>query len=482
MILLINPPHPPGYISNKDTMGGFGQIYEDSFAKTLPPLDLYYIGAVLRKNEIDVKIFDCGPFSLTIDDLISTIKTDLPRIVGVRISTPTYDWDLSVIQQIKNECNVQIVVFGPHATLFEQEIISNKSIDMVILGEPEYAFHDLAKKQKENIEGLVYKENGVIFRKTKVRVIDDLDGLPFPAWDMIPADSFSLGRYANYQQPFFTILTSRGCPYGCKYCPYPIAQGKKWRARSADNVVAEIQYLIDRFGMRGLLFRDPEFSADNSRVKAICEQILEKKLSFSWRCETRIDTVNEELLTLMARAGCVGINFGIESVTDKVLEGVGRKKIAPKDIFEQVNTCKRLGIDTFCFFIIGLPDDDAETILDNIHFALTLNPTAAQFAVFTPYFGTEMRLWYEEHGFIVQRDVESMTSYRSTVRTEKLTQSELQKFRDMASKMWELNVKTRNEFELKEKYEELNRLKSTSWYKISFACRSIIRQITSFVC
>jgi anaerobic magnesium-protoporphyrin IX monomethyl ester cyclase len=482
MILLLNPPHPPGCTSNKDTMGGFGQIYDDPLVATLPPLDLYYIGAVLRKNNIAAKILDCGPLSLTIEDLLAAIKTDLPRIVGVRISTPTYEWDLGIIQKIKSECNVQIVVFGPHATMFEQKIISNQSVDMVILGEPEYAFYDLAKKQKENIEGLVYKENGVIFRNTKVRIIDDLDELPFPAWDMIPVDSFSLGRYANGQQPFFTILASRGCPYGCKYCPYPIAQGKKWRARSADNVVAEIQYLIDGFGMRGLLFRDPEFTADNSRVKAICEQILEKKLSFSWRCETRIDTVNEELLTLMARAGCVGINFGVESVTDKVLEGVGRKKIAPKDILEQVGTCKRLGIDTFCFFIIGLPDDDAETILDNIHFALALNPTAAQFTVFTPYFGTELGRWYEEHGLIEQRDLDAMTSYRSMVRTEKLTQSELQKFRDMASEMWELNVKTRNFSKLKQKAEELDYLKSRSWYKISFACRRIIRQITSFVC
>jgi len=482
MIFLINPPHPPGCISNKDTMGGFGQIYDDPLAATLPPLDLYYIGAVLRKNNIDAKIFDCAPFSLSTDDLLAAIKTDLPRIVGVRTSTPTYEWDLGIIQQIKSECDVQIVVFGPHATLFEKVIISNQFIDMVILGEPEYAFYDLAKKQKENILGLVYKDNGVAFGNTSVRVIEDLDELPFPAWDMITADSFSHGRYANVQQPFFTILTSRGCPFGCKYCPYPIAQGKKWRARSADNVVAEIKYLIDRFGMRGLLFRDPEFTVDNSRVAAICEQILEKKLSFSWRCETRIDTVNEELLTLMARAGCVGINFGVESVNDKVLEGAGRKKIAPKDILEQVDTCKRLGIDTFCFFIIGLPDDDAETVLDNVDFALTLNPTAAQFTVFTPYFGTELRQWYEDHGLIEQSDVESMTSYRSIVRTEKLTQSELQKFRDMASKMWELNVRTRNYIELKEKADELNYLKSTSWYKFSFSCRRIIRKISSFVC
>jgi radical SAM superfamily enzyme YgiQ (UPF0313 family) len=184
----------------------------------------------------------------------------------------------------------------------------------------------------------------------------------------------------------------------------------------------------------------------------------------------------------MARAGCVGINFGVESVADKVLEGAGRKNILPQDFFEIIGICNRLGIDTFCFFIIGLPDDDAETILDTINFALTLNPTAAQFTIFTPYFGTELRRRSEELGLIEQGGAESMTSYKSMVRTEKLTQSELQKFRNMAAKIWELNVRTRNEIELKENFEELNRLKSTSWYKIYFACRHIIRQITSFVC
>jgi len=462
-------------------MGGFGQIYDDPLAATLPPLDLYYIGAVLRKNQIDAKIFDCGPLCQTVEDVISAISADVPQIVGVRISTPTCEWDLGIIRKIKDKCNVQIVVFGPHATLFEQQLISNQSIDMVILGEPEYAFCDLAKKQKDQIDGLVYKDNGVISRNHNVRMIADLDELPFPAWDMVSVESFSQGRYVSDHMPFYTILTSRGCPYGCTYCPYPIAQGEKWRARSAENVVAEIQYLVERLGMRGLLFRDPEFTVDNNRVKAICEQILEKKLSFSWRCETRVETVNEELLSLMARAGCVGINFGVESVTGKVLEAVGRKKIAPKEIIERVDNCKKLGIDTFCFFIIGLPGDDADTILDNIDFALTLNPTAAQFTVFTPYYGTELRRWYDDHGFIEQSDAESMTSYKSTVRTERLTQTELQKFRDMASKMWELNVRTRNYTELKDEADYLNFLKSTSWYKIFFACRRIIRQISSLV-
>ncbi len=493
MILLINPPNPPGCVSNKDTMGGFGQIYDNQSASSLHPLDILYIGAVLKKNDIPVKIYDCGAMHLSTDELVNIVKTTHPEILGVRTSTPTSDWDLSIIEKIKAECNTQIIVFGPHATLFAKEIIANKAVDAVILGEPEYAFLDVIMNEHwENIEGIIYKQDGKIYENTSARIVENLDSLPFPAWDMIPLDVYSPGEYISNQFPFFTILTSRGCPFGCKYCPYPIAQGNKWRARSADNVVDEIQYLINNFGMKGLLFRDPEFTLDNVRIAKICQGIIDRRIKFSWRCETRVDTVNDQLLTLMTSAGCMGINFGIESASEKVLAGVGRKSIPEKDIINRIATCKRLGIDTFCFFIIGFPDDDAETIIDTINFSLKLAPNSAQFTVFTPYYGTELRSWYVENGFIENDALSSMTSYKSVIRTKKLTSVELQKFRDLASVAWEADVKKKEhaakvkaleehlaavEKRLSAKEEHLAAITNTHWYKLSYRCYTIWKKI-----
>ncbi len=480
MLLLINPPNPPDGISNKDTMGGFGQVYDDMSASSLYPLDMLYIASVMKKNSIDVKIYDCAAMHLSTDELIKIIKAAQPKILGVRTSTPTANWDISVIEKIKKEVSVQVVVFGPHATLFAREIIDNRAVDAVVLGEPEYAFLDLVNKHWDNVEGIIYKRDGKIHSNESIRIIDDLDALPFPAWDMVSTDAYSSGEYINNQSSFFTMITSRGCPFVCTYCPYPVSQGKKWRSRSEDNVVDEIQYLMDNFGMKALLFRDPEFTLNNDRVMRICQEIIKRGLKFSWRCETRVDTVSDELLTMMAKAGCVGINFGIESINEKILATVGRKSIAEKDIIDRISTCKSLGIKTFCFFIIGFPDDDAETIMDNINFSLKLQPDYAQFTVYTPYYGTELYSWYVANGFIEDNASSSLTSYKSVVRSKKLTMTEIQKFRDLSSKMWEMTVKLKAYPELAAKAEHLNAIKATYWYKISYGCYSFYKRIRNF--
>lgn len=487
MIILVNPPHPPGYVSNKDTAGGFGQIYADINAATIPPLDLPYIGAVLKKDKIPVKIYDCPAIPMNIEELICEINTASPKIVGVRTSTPTVDWDLSLIRKIKEDCDVKIVVFGPHATLSANEIILNDTVDAVVLGEPEYVFSDLIKKKWQDVKGLVYKRKNKIHTANPDGFIEDLDSLPFPSWEMMPINSYSVGDYVNNQTPFFTILSSRGCPFGCTYCPYIVAQGKKWRKRSAENVLAEIRYLVEQFGMKGLLFRDPEFSLDKDRVAKICQGIIDEGIKISWRCETRADTTDEKLLALMAQAGCVGINFGIESASEKVLAGVGRKSIPQEEIISRVNICKELGIKTFCFFIIGLPDDDIETIIDTINLALKLNATAIQFTHFTPYYGTELRTWYEENNFIEDKTLSSLTSFNPVVRTKKLSRKELQKFVALADSVCEiaLDKKTAKlEFEcselkimLREKTIMLDAIHSTLWYKFSVNVSNFLKHI-----
>jgi radical SAM superfamily enzyme YgiQ (UPF0313 family) len=493
MIILINPPNPPGYISNKDTAGGFGQLYTDLNASTLPPIDIPYIGAVLKKNNIPVKIYDCPAISLSIEKLINLIKTESPGILGIRTSTPTIDWDMSLVERIKNEGNnPQVVVFGPHATLHAREIVTNNVVDAVILGEPEYAFVDLVKKRWEDIEGLVYKQNGKIYANNHSRIIEDLDSLPFPAWELMPLHAYSLGDYIDNQAPFVTLLSSRGCPFGCKYCPYVVSQGRKWRARSVGNVLDEIQYLVDKFGVKGLLFRDPEFAINNNRVAKICQGMIEKGIKLSWRCETRIDTVDEKLLTLMARAGCRGINFGIESASDKVLAGVGRKSVPQKEIIERITVCKKLGISTFCFFIIGLPDDDAETIIDTINLSLKLDSTSTQFTIFTPYYGTELHSWYEQNRFIEDKRLESFTSYKSVVRTKRLNSAELQKFSDLACQVWKIAKSKRvaeletqraeletQRAELETQRAELETIKRTYWYKISYKCYKLWKKVVA---
>jgi radical SAM superfamily enzyme YgiQ (UPF0313 family) len=196
------------------------------------------------------------------------------------------------------------------------------------------------------------------------------------------------------------MLTSRGCPYGCSYCPYPVGQGLKWRYRSPKNVVDEMEHLVRDLGVQHILFRDPMFSLQQKRVVQICEEVLRRGLKVQWKCETRVDCLDQSTIEIMARAGCTGINFGVESTDPEIQKGVHRKPILTSEFIEKVAICRKNGIATFAFFIVGLPGDTVETILDSIDFAVKIRANWTQFTVATPFAGTPMHDWAVKQGFV----------------------------------------------------------------------------------
>src|SRR5439155_12001526 len=188
-----------------------------------------------------------------------------------------------------------------------------------------------------------------------------------------------------------------------------VNQGLPFRFRSPQNVVDEIEHLVNNLGIRYILFRDPMFSLRQDRVVAICQEIQRRKLSVRWKCETRIDCLNEVTLQAMADAGCEAINFGIESVEVEIQSNVGRKPITEQRIIETIELCRRMRIKTFCFFIIGLPGDTAETILKSIAFGIRLWPNWIQFNAASPLIGTKLRAWAVSKGLTTEDEY----AYRS---------------------------------------------------------------------
>jgi radical SAM superfamily enzyme YgiQ (UPF0313 family) len=294
--------------------------------------------------------------------------------------------------------------------------------------------------------GVWYKERGRVVKNEPQPLIDDLDSLPFPAWELLPYHKYDGGETNRKGMPFLTILTSRGCPYGCYYCPYPVAQGRKWRARSSENVVEELEYLIKGLGAKTILFRDPEFTLDRKRTMEICEKIMERGLRFAWRCETRIDHLDEELIVLMGKAGCFGINLGIESVNEEVLMNLERRPFPLEKAIEIVNACKINDIEAYCFFIIGLPGDTKESINKMVDFAIKLKPPFVQFTVATPYPGTKLESWARERGYIQNNfTLEAITGSVPIMRNEHLTVKEIEKLRRMAYQRFNLETKGIND-------------------------------------
>ncbi len=443
MVILINPPNPPRRVSNKDMMGGFGQCYSIECEVKVPPIDIPYIAAVLRENKINVKVVECLGDCLSQEQLLEELKNISETLICIRTSTPTFLWDLEIVKKIKETIKTCVILFGPHVSINPNDIINNPYVDALILGEPEYVIKNIALNGFKEVLGVWYKEDGKIIKNKTGVFIEDLDALPFPSWDLLPYKNYTVGHLMPRQHPTLFMQTSRGCPFACSYCPYPLAQGMKYRKRSSRNVLDEIAYLINKFDVKNIIIRDPEFTLDKNRVIEICEGLITANYGLVWRCETRVDTLDETLIELMRSAGCIGINMGIESKSEKVCKNVGRAPLNEAHTKNIIKKCRELGIHTFCFFIIGLPGDNIKSALETIEYSIDLKPNISQFTVATPYMNTQLHKWALDNNFIDGLSLNEISGYEAMMRNEELSSNEIQLLRDGAQSILDTIEKTR---------------------------------------
>ena len=438
--ILINPPSPTGYVSNKDSMGGFGQLFPIG-ATPFPPLDLIYLASYLTEKGYSLEILECLALELDVDKLLETIEAATTSEPGtaplfvVRTSAPTLDWDLGVCRDIKSQFpDSVLVVYGPVVPKVLERLEREPCVDYLIKGDPDETVEALLEQREDGeISGLVFRGADGWIENESQPFIRELDKLPFPKWELLPYEKYRLPKSSTSSETaFLPIWSSRGCPIGCDYCPYPIGQGLPWRYRSAENVVDEIEHLVRDLGIQYILFRDPMFSLNQKRVMKICEEINSRGIHVKWRCETRIDFLKEETLRAMAGAGCDGINFGVESSDVEIQQGVGRKPISPEQIASHFALCRELGIKTFGFFIIGLPGDTVETIFNSMRFAVQIRPHWVQFTAATPFIGTKLRDWAIEQGLTEKDDLAYINSHEAIMGNENLSVKQIYRLHRIA--------------------------------------------------
>lgn len=429
-VIVLNPPSPLGYVANKDSMGGFGQLFPRG-AVLMPPLDLAYLAGFLASKDVPLRVVEAQGEGLEPEAFVSGVVAIVgrqPSLCVARTSAPSLDWDLSLLDSIKLKAPAAATaIYGPIVPHIVARAEREPRLDFVIRGEPDETVWELAcGRPQDEILGLGFRADGEFKFGLDRPFNRNLDDLPFPAWELLPYKRYTLPRSSTTKAvPFLPMLTSRGCPYGCNYCPYPVGQGLNWRYRTPQNVVDEIEHLVRDLGVRYILFRDPMFSMRPRRVVEICEEIQRRSLKVRWKCETRFDRLDEPTLRAMAMAGCEGVNFGIESVDVDIQANVGRKPIPPETIIEIVALCRRLKIKVFCFFIVGLPGDTRTTILDSIAFALSLRPNWVQFTAASPFIGTRLRGWALEQGLIGSDEYAYVNSHEAMIGNENLSKREI---------------------------------------------------------
>jgi radical SAM superfamily enzyme YgiQ (UPF0313 family) len=384
-ILLINPPRENEIIGNNPSI-----IEEERGIN--PPLGLLYIAGYLEKfTKHDVAVIDSQVERLSYDSLGSRIAEAKPDVVGITAMTLTLLDVIKTANLVKTiDKNIKVVLGGPHVHLFPEETLRLGNIDYLVLGEGEIVFKELLdhiedKYELSKITGLVFKDNGNIVNTGIHQMIKNLDEIPFPARHLVPFKKYtSLLSKGNI---ITTIFTSRGCPYKCAFCDRPHL-GKKFRARSAKNVVDEVEECT-RMGINEFLFYDDTFAVNKERVLNICDEIIRRKLAISWDIRTRVDTVNEELLRHLKKAGCQGIHYGIEAGTEKILN-VLQKGITIEQAKKIFNLTRKYNISILAYFMIGNPGETREDIMETFKVMKMLKPDYVHLTILTPFPGTKI--------------------------------------------------------------------------------------------
>lgn len=384
-VLLISLPGTDyGKIKSKD-------IY------TSPPIGISYIASYLKMRGVQVELLDLVFY----DDYFKIIKEKLVfneyLIVGISSTTAQIKNAYKLINLVKSiNKKTYIVLGGIHATSLPKKTLEESKADFIVTCEGELVFYNLVESLSEGfcltslkkIKGLVFRYKNRIFQNTKGNFIENLDKLPYPAYDLLP-----LEKYKNFMMGVSVgVTSSRGCPYDCSFCSIHMVHGKKIRVRSSDNFVDELEYWNRRFNIKNFIFNDDIFTFDKKRVIEICSKIIKKKIKIKWFCSTRVDSIDDEILGFMKKAGCSLIGIGIETIDQELLDKCN-KKLNMNKVNQGIRLIKKHGIDIWGYFIFGFPGDNLNTLKNSVNFALKKRLEYANFAYLIPY--PKTKLWDE---------------------------------------------------------------------------------------
>ena len=370
------------------------------------PLNLLCLAASLRERGHEVEIVDQtlalyegkatdGPqFHHQIAELIAEIG---PDVIGFTTMCNSYPQTLTLARCCKDLLpSVKVILGGPQATAVDAATLQHFPwVDLIVRGEADVTFPDLidywATGQGEpgDIAGLCWRDNRGVCHQTESHPLLDLNRLPYPAYDLYPAEQMSSSPVP--------VEAGRGCPFACTFCSTNLFFSRKYRIKTPDRLLAEMTYLHDTYGYRKFDLIHDMLTVDKGWVRNFARLLIDGKHGFTWGCSARVDCVTPDLLDEMAAAGCVGIFFGIETGSQR-LQPIVEKKLHTEQVLPTLQRCARLGMKPTASFITGFPDETEEDALDTLDMALDvleLSPeTKTQMHLLAPLVGSPL---YSEH-------------------------------------------------------------------------------------
>lgn len=381
-VSLIYPPYgatknEPGIKVVKENYGVF------------PSLSLAYVAAVMERWGASIQYIDANALELSLEETIARAEKFKPDLLAFSITTYLFHQTLAWVRAVREALMVPTLLGGVHMGLYPKETFSHSEIDLGVIGEAEITVPELFDALNQGrdltaVRGLIFRKSGDLAITEPRPLMENVDDAPFPARHHLPNE-----RYYSFisQFKYFTpFITSRGCPYQCAFCE----QGsRKFRPRSPENVIEEIEQCHYVFKVREFDFFDSAFTVDKARVHKICDLIASRPFKAVWAIRSRVDLVDEPMLKALRRAGCKRIYYGIESSDPSILDALN-KKTDLNQIRHTISATRKVGIDTFGYFMVGSPGETEQTVLNSVAFAKELKLDFAQFSKVTPMPGTAL--------------------------------------------------------------------------------------------
>lgn len=352
-----------------------------------------YLAASLRAHGHQVQVLDLLVSEPRKDKVEQTLSLLKPELVGITSVTMTFPMACRIASWVRSARPEAVIALGgPHVSfLAERSLRECPEADLVVRGEAEETVLELAHALERDLDlhsvrGLTFRANGQTVSTPPRPLLGNLDGLPQPAWDLLP-----IARYRVLEGKV-GVISSRGCPYGCIFCVGQRMVGHKGRFRSPEKVVDDMEWLALR-GFPSIGIDDDLFTLKKSHALEVCSEIRSRRLPITWHAFARVDTVTPELLRTMSQAGCTDILYGVESGSQEVLDRIG-KGITLEQVRRAVRMGREAGIRIFASFVLGLPGETKESLRTTSQFARSLGCQYG-FHVLSPFPGT--RIWEEAH-------------------------------------------------------------------------------------
>ena len=473
-VLLVNPPTPDGAIWIR-SQHRVGRRSRENMI--WPQVSLAQLAAIL-KPEYTVEVIDANAARMGWDEFEKLLEEKRPKYYLTQVTAPTLKNDMFGVFLAK-ALGAKTLAFGTHVTPMTLETMRPfPALDFVLRGEPEATIRELldrlenktpsnpkvAKMVNETshlqtrrmgtemlvdrfsaqsdatpyatILGLAWRnEKGEIVINPDRPFIPNLDDLPIPHHELLPLDK---QRMPMMKGPFTFIVTSRGCPAGCKYCIKHVSYQNSVRVRSAESMCDEIEYL-NKLGIYNIHMYADLFTVNREHVMSFCTELLRREIKIKWTCNSRVDYVDEEMLMLMGKAGCWLISWGIESANEQILK-MARKGYKKEQAFKALKWARAAGIKNWGYFIIGLPGETETSIRETIDYSKELPLDIALFHVAAPYPGTPF--FYEvveNNWFRPGTKWEEVDMDKSTVLDyENITAEQLEYWQKRATREWSL--------------------------------------------